>query len=105
MQCVNVNTSKEVEVCTKQDTTLSLSCPHGHVVFILSALYGYVDHCIPGLFCGSTKRVNADHVVRSQCQGKQTCQVAVNNAAFGDVCENLETASLNVRYKCDWPGE
>ncbi|XP_078597664.1 uncharacterized protein LOC144873843, partial [Branchiostoma floridae x Branchiostoma japonicum] len=87
-------------VCENQ--RLSISCPAGQQINIVSALYGRTSRA----FCPSRsirttncRSPNSLARVRTSCQGKSTCSVAASNSVFGDPCVGT-FKYLEVRSTC-----
>eukprot|EP00058_Branchiostoma_floridae_P006908 XP_002592396.1 hypothetical protein BRAFLDRAFT_67261 [Branchiostoma floridae] len=91
-------------VCENQ--RLSISCPAGQQINIVSALYGRTT----GAFCpsGPIRTTNCRSStsltrVRTSCQGKPTCSVSASNSVFGDPCvgthKYLEVSSTCIPSK------
>ncbi|XP_078592870.1 uncharacterized protein LOC144871366 [Branchiostoma floridae x Branchiostoma japonicum] len=92
----NGETSSDFEWCEVNSTarvceheTLSLRCPTGQYINIISALYGRI---LPSSVCGrpvlttncnSTKSLE---VVTGSCNGRENCSVKATNGVFGDPC-------------------
>ncbi|XP_066288315.1 uncharacterized protein [Branchiostoma lanceolatum] len=86
-------------VCERR--TLSVQCPVGTRINILSAMYGRTS----GQFCGNQiyttncRSTNSGARVRSSCQGRSSCTVAASNGVFGDPCHGTNKY-LEVVFTC-----
>ncbi|XP_078677910.1 uncharacterized protein LOC144914196 isoform X3 [Branchiostoma floridae x Branchiostoma belcheri] len=91
---------RQARVCEHQ--TLTISCPAGRQIRVVSALYGRTsrDFCphsqIRTTSCQST---NSLTLVRTSCQGRSSCSVRASNSVFGDPCRGT-FKYLEVRYTC-----
>eukprot|EP00058_Branchiostoma_floridae_P027790 XP_002613281.1 hypothetical protein BRAFLDRAFT_68246 [Branchiostoma floridae] len=92
----NGETSSDFEWCEVNSTarvcehqTLSLRCPTGQYINIISALYGRI---LPSSVCSGPVRTtncnstNSLKVVTDSCNGRGNCSVTANNGVFGDPC-------------------
>ncbi|XP_035676915.1 latrophilin Cirl-like isoform X1 [Branchiostoma floridae] len=87
-------------VCEHQ--TLTISCPAGRQIRILSALYGRTsqDFCPHSqIRTTSCRSENSMAQVRASCQGQSSCSVAASNSVFEDPCVGT-FKYLEVRYAC-----
>merc|ERR1711916_397926 len=81
---------------------LALSCPVGQKLRVMDASYGrsVFDRCPhpkrSDLECHATK---SRKIVRKECAGKQSCDIAASNAVFGDPCYGT-FKYLEIQYKC-----
>ncbi|XP_035671508.1 uncharacterized protein LOC118412625 isoform X11 [Branchiostoma floridae] len=89
-------------VCEHQ--RLSISCPAGQQINIVSALYGRTTRavCPSGPIRTTNCRSSTSLArVRASCQGKSTCSMAASNGVFGDPCvgtyKYLEVSSTCIR--------
>ncbi|XP_019622030.1 PREDICTED: uncharacterized protein LOC109468216 [Branchiostoma belcheri] len=87
-------------VCEHQ--TLTISCPAGRQINIVSALYGRTSRG----FCPSSqirttscRSPNSQVWVRGSCQGRSSCSVRASNSVFGDPCYGT-FKYLEVSYTC-----
>ncbi|KAI8513759.1 carbohydrate binding [Branchiostoma belcheri] len=87
-------------VCEHQ--TLTISCPAGRQINIVSALYGRTSRG----FCPSSqirttscRSPNSLVWVRGSCQGRSSCSVRASNSVFGDPCYGT-FKYLEVSYTC-----
>ncbi|XP_035671499.1 uncharacterized protein LOC118412625 isoform X3 [Branchiostoma floridae] len=91
-------------VCENQ--RLSISCPAGQQINIVSALYGRTTRavCPSGPIRTTNCRSSTSLArVRTSCQGKSTCSVSASNSVFGDPCvgthKYLEVSSTCIPSK------
>ncbi|XP_035676191.1 mucin-5AC-like [Branchiostoma floridae] len=80
-------TSGPRRVCEHQ--RLSISCPAGQQINIVSALYGRTTRtvCPSGpIRTTNCRSPNSLGRVRTSCQGKSSCSVRASNSVFGDPC-------------------
>ncbi|XP_019620618.1 PREDICTED: uncharacterized protein LOC109467125 isoform X2 [Branchiostoma belcheri] len=89
-------------VCEHQ--TLIISCPAGHQLNIVSALYGRLSQRICPTYPTSTmitrcRSPNGLTQVRTLCQGKSSCSVRASDSVFGDPCPG-SSKYLAVKYAC-----
>ncbi|CAH1244449.1 PKD1 [Branchiostoma lanceolatum] len=91
---------KQRHVCERG--SLSIHCPAGRQINIVSALYGRTTwaHCSRGsngiTDCRST---NSLALVRSRCHGRSSCSLAASNSVFGDPCAGT-AKYLEVEFTC-----
>ncbi|XP_066284939.1 uncharacterized protein [Branchiostoma lanceolatum] len=93
-----------VRVCEHQ--TLTIRCPAGRQINIVSALYGRTSrgYCSNGpIRTTSCRSSNSLARVRTSCQGKSSCSVRASNSVFGDPCVGT-FKYLEVRYACTGRG-
>ncbi|CAH1266418.1 CPAMD8 [Branchiostoma lanceolatum] len=89
-----------LRVCEYQ--TMSISCPAGQQIDIVSALYGRTS----AQFCNFAAGYSTDcrstsslAAVRTRCQGQPSCSVPVSNSVFGDPCDGT-FKYLEVEFTC-----
>eukprot|EP00058_Branchiostoma_floridae_P013250 XP_002598738.1 hypothetical protein BRAFLDRAFT_95854 [Branchiostoma floridae] len=95
-------TSGPRRVCEHQ--RLSINCPAGQQINIVSALYGRTTRTVcPSGPIRTTNCRSPDSLarVRTSCHGKSSCSVAASNSVFGDPCygtfKYLEVSSTCIR--------
>ncbi|KAK3094143.1 hypothetical protein FSP39_024663, partial [Pinctada imbricata] len=89
-----------------EGTSLTITCPSGSRVHIEKANYGRIGPSSDNP-CGRPEDSNQTcrdqdslSIVRNQCEGQQTCSVAVNSGTFGgDPCPGT-SKYLQVEYIC-----
>ncbi|XP_078701713.1 uncharacterized protein LOC144927849 [Branchiostoma floridae x Branchiostoma belcheri] len=93
-------TSRLRRVCEHQ--TLTIGCPTGRQINIVSALYGRTSRgvCPSGpIRTTSCRSPNSQVWVRGKCQGRSSCSVRASNSVFGDPCVGT-FKYLEVSYTC-----
>ncbi|XP_078700681.1 adhesion G protein-coupled receptor L2-like [Branchiostoma floridae x Branchiostoma belcheri] len=96
-------TSRLRRVCEHQ--TLTIGCPAGRQINIVSALYGRTSRrgvCPSGpIRTTNCRSPNSQVWVRGKCQGRSSCSVRVSNSVFGDPCVGVGPFKyLGVSYTC-----
>ncbi|XP_078673409.1 uncharacterized protein LOC144912263 [Branchiostoma floridae x Branchiostoma belcheri] len=92
---------RTARVC--ENRTLSLRCPIGQRIDIISAMYGRT--CRFARVCGGPARnstcnsTNSFKEVTKFCHGKESCSVSASNSVFGDPCPDT-LKYLDVVYAC-----
>jgi len=86
---------------TCEGSKLTLSCDAGESITVIYAQYGRSTGAIcPGTNSGKTcYNPSSVNIVRSSCNGQQSCTVAATNSVFGDPCGNVYKY-LDVYYFC-----
>ncbi|XP_078602190.1 uncharacterized protein LOC144876595 isoform X2 [Branchiostoma floridae x Branchiostoma japonicum] len=87
-------------VCEHQ--TVSLQCPDGQQIRVVSASYGRTDETVCGgpvhtTRCSSRTSLS---VMKKECDNQQSCVVSAENSVFGDPCVGT-FKYLEVQYACD----
>ncbi|GLV41375.1 Calcium-independent receptor for alpha-latrotoxin [Carabus blaptoides fortunei] len=91
------------ETLACETTLLSMSCPEGYKVRVLTGDYGrssdficsYGDHN-KNLDCHSA---NALRIMRKRCKGQSKCEIEATNTVFGDPCPST-IKYAEATYKC-----
>ncbi|GLV36087.1 Calcium-independent receptor for alpha-latrotoxin [Carabus blaptoides fortunei] len=96
-----------------QNSTLTITCPIGTTIDVVSARFGRTSnkYCstshTPVRNCTTS---NATNIVKEKCDNKQYCSIQANNSLFGNPC-GANPNYLEVSYACfkgtpiSWPSE
>ncbi|XP_035665404.1 uncharacterized protein LOC118408651 [Branchiostoma floridae] len=93
-------TLEQRRVCERE--TLSIHCPAGQQINIVSALFGRTssEYCSDGpIYTTNCRSPHSLARVRTSCQGKPSCSVQASYSVFGDPCVGTGKY-LEVKFTC-----
>ena len=91
---------RPVIICERQWEVIS--CQNGTRIDVLTANYGRLDQhtCLNKVMSNTNCRsANSLQIVQGKCNGKNSCELVVNNQVFGDPCKGT-FKYLKIRYRC-----